>query len=170
MGKGNSSNIKTEWDRGFSVPRAFKLDHLQPIQPILFRKFSIFFTFILGSHFLLPQMANNGGITQLQNWITQMEFHAWGIRTSPFAAQSTYIVQEIFHPFHLHTGEPFFLPKRCNNGRFTQLHNWMTQMDFNAWGIQASPFAAHWTHFVPKIFHLFHLHTGEPFLITPEVH
>ena len=32
MGKGNSSNPKSEWDRGFSVPGAFKLDHLQPLK------------------------------------------------------------------------------------------------------------------------------------------
>ena len=51
---------------------------------------------------------------------------------------------------------------------FTQLHYWMRQMNFNAWGIQTRPLAAHTAHFVLKIFHLFHLHTGEPFLITPE--
>ena len=27
MGKGNSPNSKTEWDRGFPVPRVFRLDH-----------------------------------------------------------------------------------------------------------------------------------------------
>ena len=51
---------------------------------------------------------------------------------------------------------------------FTQLQNWMRQMDFNAWGIQTGPFAAHKTHFVQDIFHLFHFHTEEPILITPE--
>ena len=51
---------KVEWDRGFSVPGAFKLDHLQPIEPILFQKIFNFFTFILGGQFLLPQRANNG--------------------------------------------------------------------------------------------------------------
>ena len=49
-----------EWDKGVSVPGAFKLDHLQPFKPILFWNFSNFFTFILGSQFLLPQRANNG--------------------------------------------------------------------------------------------------------------
>ena len=48
------------WDRGVSVPWAFKLDHLQPFKPILFWNFSNFFTFILGSQFLLPQRANYG--------------------------------------------------------------------------------------------------------------
>ena len=43
----------------------------------------------------------------------------------------------------------------------------MPQMDFNAWGIQNGPFAAHAATFAPKIFQLFHFHTGEPILITP---
>ena len=42
------------------MPGAFKLHHLQPFEPILFWKFSSFFTFILGSHSLLPQTANYG--------------------------------------------------------------------------------------------------------------
>ena len=51
---------------------------------------------------------------------------------------------------------------------FTQLQNWMRQMESNAWGIQTGPLASHSVPFVLKIFLLFHLHTGEPFLITPE--
>ena len=39
----------------FQVPGAFKLDHVQPIKLLILRKFSIFFTFILGGQFLLPQ-------------------------------------------------------------------------------------------------------------------
>ena len=42
----------------FSVPGAFKLYHLQPIEPLLFPNFCIFFTFILGGQFLLPLRAN----------------------------------------------------------------------------------------------------------------
>ena len=60
MGKGSSSNSRKEWDMGFWVPGAFKLDHLQPLEPILLWQFFNFFTFILGSQFLLPQRANNG--------------------------------------------------------------------------------------------------------------
>ena len=41
------------------MPETFKLDHLHSIEHPLFRKFSNFFTFILGGQFLLPQMANN---------------------------------------------------------------------------------------------------------------
>ena len=39
MGKGDSSNLKSEWDRGFSALGAFKLDHLHPFKPLLFWKF-----------------------------------------------------------------------------------------------------------------------------------
>ena len=42
------------------MPGALQLDHLQPYKPILFWKIFNFFTFILGSQFLLPQRANNG--------------------------------------------------------------------------------------------------------------
>ena len=66
MGKGNSSNPKSECDRGFSVPWTSKLDHLHPFKPLLFLEFSNFFTFILGGQFLLPQRANNGKGTLIQ--------------------------------------------------------------------------------------------------------
>ena len=56
--KGNSSNSEIGWDRGAYLPGAFKLDHLQPFEPILFWNFSIFFTFILGGQLLLPQRAD----------------------------------------------------------------------------------------------------------------
>ena len=55
------------------MPGAFKLDHLHPVEPILFSKFYNFFTFILGGQFLLPQRANNEKreFTQLQKWTRQ---------------------------------------------------------------------------------------------------
>ena len=40
------------------MPGAFKLDHLQPFEPILSQKIFNFCTFILGGQFLLPQRAN----------------------------------------------------------------------------------------------------------------
>ena len=62
MRKGNSPNSKNGWYRGVSVPGAFKLDHLQPVKPILFSKFSNFFTFILGANSYYPRegKAENG--------------------------------------------------------------------------------------------------------------
>ena len=51
------------------MPGAFKLDHLQPFEPILSQKIFNFLTFILEGQFLLPQRANNrrGEIIRLQN-------------------------------------------------------------------------------------------------------
>ena len=50
--KGRAENWKMdisqpEYGTGFWVPGAFKLDHLQPVELILFQKLSNFFTFIL---------------------------------------------------------------------------------------------------------------------------
>ena len=36
MEEGNSSNFRIGWDRGVWVPGAFKLDHLNPVEPLLF--------------------------------------------------------------------------------------------------------------------------------------
>ena len=58
--KWDSSNSRNSQDRGAWAPGAFKLDHLQSYEPILFQEIFIFFTFILGGQFLLPQRANNG--------------------------------------------------------------------------------------------------------------
>ena len=44
----------------------------------------------------------------------------------------------------------------------------MTQIDFNAWGIQTGPFAAHAAHFVLKLFNISHFYTGRPILLTLE--
>ena len=172
MGNGSSPNSKIGWDRGVWVPGTFKLDHLQPFQPILPWIFSYFFTFILGGHFLLPQRANNGKgeFTQLQNWMRHMDSSAWGIQTGPYAAHSAHFAMKIFHLFHLHTGEPILITQRANNEKreFSQLQKRMTPRGFDAWGIQTGPFAACWVAFVLEYFHHYHLHTGEPILITPE--
>ena len=44
----------------------------------------------------------------------------------------------------------------------------MRQIVSSAWGIQIGPFAACLATFLPKIFQLFGVHVGGPFLITPE--
>ena len=88
MRKGNSPNSRNGLDRGVSVPWAFKLDHLHPVKQILFSKFYNFFTFILGGQFLLPQRANNEKreFSQLQKWMRQGGFSAWGNQTGSFAS------------------------------------------------------------------------------------
>ena len=55
---GKTENGKMEfsqpgYESGISVPGAFKLDHLLIFKPILFPKFSNFFTFILGRPILI---------------------------------------------------------------------------------------------------------------------
>ena len=55
MRKGNSHNSTNGLDIGVWVPGAFKLDHLQPVKPIVFSKFYNFFTFILVGQCSLPQ-------------------------------------------------------------------------------------------------------------------
>ena len=60
MGKRESS--KSEWDTGVSVPGALKLDHLQPVEQILFQNFSTFLIFILGLPFLItPERGSSWG-------------------------------------------------------------------------------------------------------------
>ena len=53
MGKKDLSNFKIEWDKGFSVPGAFKQDHLQPIKLILFLNFFQIFHFHTGRPILI---------------------------------------------------------------------------------------------------------------------
>ena len=61
MGKWNSPNMSVA-QVGFSVPRAFKLDHLQQIKPILFPKFSNFLHLYWGANSYYPRegRAENG--------------------------------------------------------------------------------------------------------------
>ena len=154
------------------MPGAFKLDHLQPFAPLTFSNYTIFFTFILGGQFLLPQRANNGKreFSQPQKWMRQWVFSASDIHTGPFVSLYAYFALKVFQLFHLHTGEPILITQKANHGKreFFQLQNWMRQRGFSAWGIQTGPFAALCTSHILKLYHLFHLHTGGPILITPE--
>ena len=111
MGKGNSLNFQYGWHRGVWVPWAFKLEHLQPVKPILFWKFSNFFTFILGAQFLLTQRANKGNCEffRPQNWTRQRVFSAWDIQTGPFASLKATFVPKNLQLFHFHTGEPILI-------------------------------------------------------------
>ena len=85
--RGNSPNSQYGWDKGISLPGAFKRDHLQPVKQILFPKFYNFFTFILEGQFLLTQEANTekGKFSLLPIWMRLRGFCAWGIQSGPFA-------------------------------------------------------------------------------------
>ena len=96
---------------GFSFSRNTKLAHLQPLEPLLFRKFSNLCTFILGGQFLLPQRANNQkrGFCQLQKWKRQRGLSALGIQICSFAASWATFVPGIFQLLHFHTGGPILI-------------------------------------------------------------
>ena len=55
MRKGNSPNSRNGWYTEVWVPGAFKLDHLKPVEQILFPKISNFYTFILGAISYYPR-------------------------------------------------------------------------------------------------------------------
>ena len=101
------------------MPGPFNLNHLHPFEPLLFLKFQNFFTFILGGQFLLPQRANNGKreFPQLQNWMRQRGFRAWGIQTGPFASLCTFHFLKIFHLFTC--GEAISVERRRSTSRFS---------------------------------------------------
>ena len=111
MGKENSHNPRKEWESGFSVLGAFKLDHLHPFKPLLFWKISNFFTFVLGGQFLLPQRANKGkrGFSQLQKRMRQWVYGALGLHAGPFAALCTPHFLKNFKLFHFRTGRPILI-------------------------------------------------------------
>ena len=111
MEKRNSSNSKTEWDRGVSVPGAFKLDHLQPFKPILLWKIFNFFNFILGSQFLLPQRANNGKreILATSNMDETEGFQCLGHSNWTTCSMLSQFCSEIFLTDDFHAIEPISL-------------------------------------------------------------
>ena len=103
----------------FILGGQFKLDHLQPIKPFLFPNFSIFFTFILGGQFLLPQRANIGkrAISQLKNWTRQRVSSAWAFKLGHMHPFKTLLYWNISIFFTFILGGQFLLPQRANNGK-----------------------------------------------------
>ena len=111
MRKGNPSKSRNGPDREVAVPGAFKLDLVQPVEPLLFAKFSNFFTFIMGVQLLLPQRANyeKREFTQLQKWTRHRGFSAWGNQTGPIAVCCASFVHQIFQLFHFQHGSPILI-------------------------------------------------------------
>ena len=54
------------------------------------------------------------------------------------------LLQKVSNFFIFILGGQFLLPQRANNGKreFTQLQDWMRQVDFSARAIQSGPFAS----------------------------
>ena len=68
-GKMRKRESPNNWsDTEVSVPRAFKLDHLQPVELILFHNFSTFLSFILGLQFLITPERGRREAAGAENW------------------------------------------------------------------------------------------------------
>merc|ERR1739842_198225 len=95
-----------------------KLDHLQPLEPILFPKFFNFFPFILGSPFLLPQRANYGSWENFPfpNMDETEGFQCLGHSNWTTCSPLSPFCPEIFPTFSLSYWGPFLLPQRANYG------------------------------------------------------
>ena len=55
------------------MPGAFKLDHLQPVEPILSGKFSNFFIFILGSPILITPEGGREALKRRKGNLLEMD-------------------------------------------------------------------------------------------------
>ena len=154
------------------MPGACKLDHLQPIEPILFQNIFNFFAFILGGQFLLPQRANNGKreFIQLQNWMRQRGFGAWDIQTGPFPALCTSHILKSYQLFHLHTGRPMLItPEGQHAGKsiFPTPEMDMTE-GFQCKGHSSWTICSLLSQFYFPNFTTFSFSYWRPILITPE--
>ena len=107
-----------EWGTGIWVPGAFKLDHLQPVKPILFPNFSTFYIFILGSPFLLPQTR---GLIIMGRGDSHNSKNGWDWGVSVPMGHSNWTTCSPLSPFLFRTfncftfilGSPFLLPQSC---------------------------------------------------------
>ena len=129
------------------MPGAFKLDHLQPVEPILFRNFCISFTFILGDHFLLPQRANNRGWenSPTPKFDRTEGFQCLGHSNWTICSLLSPFCSEIFasvSPSYWETISYYPRGLIIGVGKILQLQNLIGLRVFSAWGIQTGPFAA----------------------------
>ena len=162
-----------DFDTWSSLPKAFKLEHLQPVEPILFWNFSDF-------------------------WLCYLGLTAHGIQSGPFAARGANFVQKIFKllililgshcpcnsnwticsPWSQFCSEIFqtfdfdtwsSLPMAFKLDHFQPVEPilfwnfsnfWLWYLKLTAYGIQTGPFVACWANFVWKFFHLFILILG----------
>ena len=116
MRKGNSPNSRNRQDRGVSVPGAFKLGHLQPVEPILFPKFCNFFTFILGGPILITlerRGAENGKMEFTQPEVDKGISVPGAFKLDHFQPVEQIFFPQIFQLFHFYIGGPILItPER----------------------------------------------------------
>ena len=95
---------------------------------------------------------------------------SWGIQTGPFAGYQATFVSQLLQLFHFHTGRPILITPE---GQYWERGNFSTPKLDETEGFQCLG-RSNWTicsplrPSCPEIIPTFHLHTGEPILITLE--
>ena len=146
MGKGNSPNSRNGCHRGFSVPGAFKLDHLQPVKPILFFNLLIFHFYYWESNSYFPKglIMGKGNSPNSRIGLDRGVSVPGAFKLDHLHPVKPILFSKFYNFFTFILGGQFFLPQRSNNGKreFSQLHKRMRERGFSAWGIQTGSFAA----------------------------
>ena len=183
MGKRDSH--KSEWDTGVSVPGAFKLDHLQPVQLILLPNFPTFLSFILGGPISYYPSERKKGSSRGWKWEKGIHTKVNETQGFQYLGHSNWTICSlfsrfcslIFPPSCLSYWEVQFLITQeigrkeaagaeIGEKGFTQ--KWMRHRGFSTWGIKKGPFACCSADFVPQFFHLPVLHTGRSNFLLPK--
>ena len=172
IGKGNSPNPQYGWDWGVSVPGAFKLDHLQPFKPILFRIFSIFSPLYWDAHSYYPR----GLIVRKRNNPTPelndtkgfecLGHLNWTICSplSPFCSGNFQFFSPLYWEANSYYPRGLIVRKRSNpTPELNDTQGFECLRHLNI--IICSPLSP----FCSGYFQFFHLYIGMPILITPEV-
>ena len=101
----HSYNSRNGLDRGASVPGAFKLDHLDPVKPILFSKFYNFFTFIVGAISYNPR----GIILRKERFSHQWVSDIVAFKLDHLQPVRLILVQDVSNICSLYWGLPFLI-------------------------------------------------------------
>ena len=125
------------------MPGAFKLNHLLCFKPLLSKKIFNFFTFILGSPFLLPQRANFGSWENFPspNMDDTEGFECLGHSNWTICSPLSPFCSEKFPTFSLsYWGANSYYPRGLilGVGRISHLPIWMTQRGLSAEYMAAS--------------------------------
>ena len=123
----------------FWVPGVFKLDHLQPFKPILYRKFSNFWLLYWGRP--IPYYPRKMRKWNSPNLGETQDFGCLGHSNWTICSPLSQFCTENFPTFDFYTGEGQFLitPGIWEN----EIHpTWVRHRVLGAWSIQTGPFAA----------------------------
>ena len=126
-------SIQNALKSGLYVLGTFKVDHLQPVDPILFHKFSLFFTFMLGANSYYPRESNaENGKIECDKGFQCLGHTYWTICSLLIQFCSTN-----FPTFSLLCWGQFLLPQKEEGRKLENrvLPNCGRQRGFSAWGV-----------------------------------